>query len=242
MEHPVLMFGVVLVAYFVRGLTGFGSGLIAIPILAMFLPLTFVVPVIMSLDFIASFILGGVDREKTDWSEVRLLLPFGLIGALFGTYVLVNFPAPPILVAMGCFTVYFGFRNALGVQPKGQISRVWAMPAGIAGSGAGALFGTSAPPYIMYLTHRLADKTAARATFSWLYIIDGGFRLTLLAVAGLLLRQESLAAIALGLVPMGLGLFAGNRVHLRISREILLRFVGAFLVLSGTTLLARVVV
>ncbi|HET6718152.1 MAG TPA: hypothetical protein VFH22_00810, partial [Rhodocyclaceae bacterium] len=137
---------------------------------------------------------------------------------------------------------YFGFRNVLGVQPKGQISRIWAVPAGIAGSGAGALFGTSAPPYIMYLTHRLADKTAARATFSWLYIIDGGFRLTLLAFAGLLLRQESLATIALGLVPMGLGLFAGNRVHLRISREILLRFVGAFLVLSGTTLLARVAV
>lgn len=240
LEQSTLMLAVMLAAYFVRGLTGFGSGLIAIPILAMFYPLTFVVPVIMCLDFIASFIIGGVDRKRTDWSEVRLLLPFGIIGALFGTYVLVNFPAPPILVALALFTIYFGARNALGIQPEGAISRVWAIPAGIVGSGAGALFGTSAPPYIMYLTHRLADKSAARATFSWLFIIDGGFRLMLFAAAGLLLRVESLTAIAIGLLPMGLGLFAGNRVHLTISRNVLLRFVGGFLVLSGLTLLTRV--
>jgi hypothetical protein len=237
----ILMFAVVLVAYFVRGLTGFGSGLIAIPILALFKPLTFVVPVIMTLDFIASFILGGVDRSKTDWSEVGSLLPFGLIGALLGTYVLVNFPTTPVLVALALFTIFFGARNALGIQPKGAISRLWAVPAGIVGSGAGALFGTSAPPYIMYLTHRLPDKTAARATFSWLFIIDGGFRLILFAIAGLLLTRSALTAIAIGLVPMGMGLFGGNRAHLRISRETLLRFVGAFLVVSGATLLTRAI-
>lgn len=239
MDQLFLMFGVVLVAYFVRGLTGFGSGLIAIPVLALFEPLTFVVPVIMSLDFIASFVIGGVDRSKTDWLEVRTLLPFGLLGALFGTYVLVNFPTNPVLVALACFTMFFGARNALGVQPQGAISRLWAIPAGVVGSGAGALFGTSAPPYIMYLTHRLPDKTAARATFSWLFLIDGGFRLVLFALAGLLLRVEALTAIAAGLIPMAIGLFVGNHVHLRISREVLLRFVGGFLVISGATLLTR---
>jgi uncharacterized membrane protein YfcA len=232
-------FLVVFAAYFVRGLTGFGSGLIAIPILAQFQPLTLVVPVIMALDFIASFIIGGVDRSKTDWGEVRLLVPFGLVGALFGTYVLVNFPSAPVLAALACFTIFFGARNALGIQPQGEISRLWAIPAGIVGSGAGAVFGTSAPPYIMYLAHRLPDKSAARATFSWLFIIDGGFRLTLFALAGLLLTPTAAAAIALGLIPLGIGLYAGNHVHVRISREQLLRWVGGFLVVSGATLLAR---
>ncbi len=57
---------VLLIAYFVRGLTGFGSGLISVPLLAFWLPLQVVVPLIMVLDFIASFILGGVNSKRTD--------------------------------------------------------------------------------------------------------------------------------------------------------------------------------
>ena len=74
------------------------------------------------------------------------------------------------------------------------------------------------------------------------HFIDGGFRLILFAVAGLLLTEEALAAIAIGMIPMGMGLFGGNQAHVRISRDVLLRFVGGFLVVSGATLLTRVIV
>lgn len=239
MEHGGMLV-IILFAYFIRGITGFGSGLISVPILALFYPLKFVVPVIMTLDFTASFILGGMDKKKTAWSEIGLLLPFGLIGALFGVYVLIEFPTPPILMALGLFTIIFGIRNALGIQPVGAISRVWALPAGIIGSGAGALFGTSGPPYIIYLTHRLQDKTSVRATFSWLFVIDGGFRLALFVIAGLLLRQDTLSAIGLGLIPMLLGLYIGNRVHINITREYLLKIVGVLLLITGSTLVWKV--
>lgn len=234
------MLGVILCAYLIRGITGFGSGLISVPILALFYPLKFVVPVIMTLDFAASFILGGMDKKKTAWSEIGLLLPFGLIGALFGVYVLIEFPSRPILMALALFTIFFGMRNVLGIQPVGAISRMWALPAGIVGSGAGALFGTSGPPYIIYLTHRLQDKTTVRATFSWLFVLDGGFRLALFMIAGLLLREDTLSAIGLGLIPMLLGLYIGNRVHINITREYLLKIVGVLLLITGSTLVWKV--
>ena len=179
MDH-VLISGILLGAYLVRGITGFGSGLIAVPLLAFSHPLQLVVPLVLTLDFIASFILGGVGGKQADWSEIKLLLPFGVVGALFGVFGLLRFPSAPVLVALGAFTLFFGVRNVLGIQPHGEISRIWAAPAGLIGSSAGALFGTSAPPYIIYLTHRLQDKSAVRATFSWLFVIDGGFRLCLL--------------------------------------------------------------
>jgi hypothetical protein len=71
-----------------------------------------------------------------------------------------------------------------------MISIAWSVPAGLVGSGAGALFGTSAPPYIIYLTHRLPDKSSLRATFSCLFVIDGGFRLALFTGAGLFMKSE----------------------------------------------------
>lgn len=239
--EQLTILAVLLAAYFIRGLTGFGSGLIAVPLLAMSKPLQMVVPLVMSLDFIASFILGGVNTKQTNWREIRLLLPFAIIGACAGVYALTNFPPAPVLVAMGCFTMYFGLRNARGITPEGKISALWAVPAGLVGSGAGALFGTSAPPYIVYLTHRLQDKTQARATFSWLFVLDGGLRLVLLVATGLLLKAETLFGILLGLIPMLCGLYIGNKVHLTVSRETLLRIVGVFLMASGLSLILKVV-
>lgn len=233
--------GILLGAYFIRGLTGFGSGLIAVPLLAMSKSLQFVVPLVMSLDFIASFILGGINSKQTNWSEIKMLLPFGVIGASAGVYALTQFPSALVLASLGVFTVFFGARNALGITPEGRISSLWALPAGLVGSGAGALFGTSAPPYIIYLTHRLEDKTEVRATFSWLFVLDGGFRLALFVAMGLLLNKETLLAIAIGLIPMLAGLYLGNRVHLNISRETLIRIVGLFLVGTGTSLVLKVV-
>jgi uncharacterized protein len=114
------------------------------------------------------------------------------------------------------------------------------VPAGLTGGATGALFGASGPPYIMYLTRRLLDKGAVRATFSWLFTIDGGFRLALFLFAGLLLDPKLQIAYGLGVIPMAIGLYSGNKVHLDMTSAGMLRVVGALLVLSGAMLFLKV--
>jgi hypothetical protein len=227
-------------AYFIRGITGFGSALISVPLLALSQPLQFAVPLVLALDFTASLVLGGTNRKKANWGEIKILLPFGMVGACIGAYALVTFPTSPVLLTLGAFTMFFGFRNIFGLQPVQRLSRGYAVPAGLAGGATGALFGTSGPPYIMYLTRRLLDKGEVRATFSWLFAIDGGFRLALFLFAGLLFDPKLQIAYGLGLVPMAVGLYTGNKVHLDITSEGMLRVVGALLVLSGAMLFLKV--
>jgi uncharacterized membrane protein YfcA len=240
MADIVLVLCILMSSYFIRGITGFGSGLIAVPLLALSHPLQFAVPLVLALDFTASLVLGGTNNKKADWSEIRILLPFGLIGACIGAFALLRLPPTPVLVTLGVFIMFVGFRNVFGLKPIGQLSRGWAVPAGLAGGGAGALFGTGSPPYIIYLTRRLQDKGAVRATFSWLIAIDGGFRLGLFFVAGLLLEPKLQMAYALGIIPMALGLYIGNKVHLDMTSEGMLKVVGALLVLSGALLFLKV--
>jgi len=220
----VLVLCILMSAYFIRGITGFGSALISVPLLALSQPLTFAVPLVLALDFTASLVLGGTNRKKAVWGEIKMLLPFGMVGACIGAYALLTLPTTPVLLTLGAFTMFFGFRNIFGLQ------------------GAGALFGTGGPPYIMYLTRRLLDKGEVRATFSWLFALEGGFRLSLFLLAGLLFDPKLQIAYGLGLIPMAVGLYTGNKVHLDMTSEGMLRVVGALLVLSGAMLFLKVAV
>jgi uncharacterized membrane protein YfcA len=236
----VLVLCILMSAYFIRGITGFGSALISVPLLALSQPLQFAVPLVLALDFTASLVLGGTNSKKANWEEIKILLPFGMLGACIGAYALLTLPTTPVLLTLGAFTMFFGFRNIFGLQPVGAVPRMFAIPAGLAGGAAGALFGAGSPPYIMYLTRRLLDKGAVRATFSWLIAIDGGFRLGLFLFAGLLLDSKLQIAYGLGLVPMAVGLYIGNKVHLDMTSEGMLKVVGALLVLSGAMLFLKV--
>lgn len=239
MADMIMVICIVASAYFIRGITGFGSALISVPLLALSHPLTFALPLILALDFTASMALGGINRKQTEWGEIKLLLPAGIIGGIVGIVALLKLPPTPVLVALGVFTMFFGFRNVFGVQPVGQIARAWALPAGFTGGATGALFGVGSPPYIMYLSRRLHDKGQMRATFSWLIAADGAARLVWLAVAGLLFDSKVLIAYVVCLIPMAFGLYAGNKVHSDMTSDGMLKSIGMLLVVSGAMLFLK---
>lgn len=209
------------------------------PLLAHFLPLTFVVPMILVTDFLASLALGTHTRKHARWDEVKPLLPFSILGVLAGTTLLVNLPKAPLLATLGIFVLLFGARNVLNLHGTRTVSRRWAIPAGLTGGTIGALFGTGGPPYVIYLNHRLHDKGELRATFSGLFLIEGSLRIVVFLVAGLLLNAELLLAILAVLPLVALGLYLGNRVHIGLSAVQMQRILGGILLVSGTSLLWR---
>ena len=82
MTVPSLLFpaSVLFFAYLIRGIAGFGSALIAVPLLALTLPLTIVVPLVVFLDYLGSASQGMNNRECIQWKEIWPLLPFSVIG------------------------------------------------------------------------------------------------------------------------------------------------------------------
>ena len=55
--------------------------------LAHLLPLQFVVPFILLLDFTASVVMRHKAKQHVNWKEIRPLLPFSLIGIGLGVVV-----------------------------------------------------------------------------------------------------------------------------------------------------------
>lgn len=230
-------FFILLLAYFIRGITGFGSGLIAIPLLAHFLPMTFVVPMMLALDFVASIVLSRHTRLQVRWEEIKVLIPTSIAGMLIGAMLLVNLPREPLLVGLGLFVIFFGLRYLLNVHGEKLISRWWSLPTGLSGGLIGAMFGTGGPPYVVYLTHRLHDKSQLRGTLSGLFLLEGALRMATFLFMGLLLQDDMFKALLLSLPLMGLGLYLGNRVHLGITRRQQMALIGILLLSSGASLL-----
>lgn len=238
-EHLVFASITLLVAYFIRGVSGFGSGLIAIPILALWLPLTFVVPLMLLLDFSASILLSSVNLRQVNWREVRTLIPLSIIGIVLGTYLLTSMPLQPMLITLAIFVAIFGIRSLLNLQGNNTISRWWAIPAGLSGGTIGALFGTGGPPYIIYLGHRISDKTALRATFSGLILVEGTLRISSFAYAGLFSDTRLLWSYLVAMPIVAIGLTLGHRAHIGLTREQMMRLIGILLLGSSVSLLFK---
>lgn len=238
-EHLVFASITLLVAYFIRGVSGFGSGLIAIPILALWLPLTFVVPLMLLLDFSASILLSSVNLRQVNWREVRTLIPLSIIGIALGTYLLTSMPLQPMLITLAIFVAIFGIRSLLNLQGNNTISRWWAIPAGLSGGTIGALFGTGGPPYIIYLGHRISDKTALRATFSGLILVEGTLRISSFAYAGLFSDTRLLWSYLVAMPIVAIGLTLGHRAHIGLTREQMMRIIGILLLGSSVSLLFK---
>lgn len=227
---------IILIAYFIRGVSGFGSGLIAVPLLAHLLPLKFVVPFVLILDFSASLVMSGKTRKHARWDEIRPVLPYSLVGVVMGALLLVNLPKEPLLTGLGAFVVFFGIRYVLNVHGDQPISRWWAAPAGLTGGTVSALFGTGGPPYVIYFSHRIRDKAESRATFSALFLLEGGMRIITFLLAGLLLQPDLILSLTGALPLMVLGLYLGNKAHVGITNQQMIRLIGVLLVCSGISL------
>ena len=77
---------IVLLAYVVLAVGGFGSALVSIPLLALLLPVKVVLPVVLIVDFIATFLTGLRLRRDIALDEVKPLIPFTLIGLILGLW------------------------------------------------------------------------------------------------------------------------------------------------------------
>jgi uncharacterized membrane protein YfcA len=231
---------IALVAYTAYGLTGFGSTIIAVPLLAQIVPLKFAVPLMLLLDVVFGLFTGFRFRKQAHYREVGILIPFILAGMLVGVALLVKLDERILLGALGLFALGYGIYCLVQPRTAERISRGWAAPLGTVGGAFSAMFGSGGALYIVYLAGRIHEKSELRATIVSVVVLSALPRLILFGYTGLLTQSGMLTAWAL-LLPVGiLGFWLGNRLHHVLPGPRVVRLVYGLLVMSGLSLLLRV--
>ena len=170
-----------------------------------------------------------------------MLAPFTLVGLTLGVTLLVQLPRSATLLALGLFVCVYALHVVFRRDAVRRLGPAWAVPAGIVGGAIGALFGVGGPPYVMYITGRIAEPAAQRATIAQMVILNVGLRVVAFALAGLLVSRALWITVMAALPVAWAGLWAGNRLHLRIAPAVIARIIGAMLFVIGAALVVRTV-
>lgn len=229
---------ILIVAYTFRGVTGFGSGLISIPLLALFLPLTFVVPFISILDISASLIHSIHTRQHVAWKVIFRAIPFAILGVTFALFILKSVNTLILVKALGLFIILFAIYSLISPALKKNDSAIWPIFAGFFGSLIGTLFGTGGPFYVFYFQLQHLDKTVFRATCAAVFLIDGLIRATGFTLSGFY-TSTVLLNIAYALPIMFIAMYIGEHLHTNISQRSFQKAIGIFLIFSGFALLFK---
>ena len=225
----------------VYGVTGFGSGLVTIPLATHFVPLPYALAVFALVDFASALRIGLENPKHAAKQEIIRMLPFVLIGTVTGVTVLVNLPRSAAMLALGAFIALYA-TYALVSRPGAKlVSRHWAYLAGFSGGITSTLFGAGGPPYAIYLSHRPLAKEQFRATITLTTVFSIGMRVAAFAITGLLLKSEVMLAALFAMLAAMVGLSLASLAFRHVTREFLLRVVAVLLLANGISLIARAV-
>lgn len=229
--------GVVLLGYTVLGLTGFGSALVVVPLLAWKWPLPEVVALTLLMDVPASALHSGLNWRLVKWAEVRRLLPGMVLGTLAGLWLSQHMNSRWPLLLLGLYVAGVGL-HALRPKaaPPQPLASAWAWPAGVAIGVVEMMFGTAGPLVVAWLSRRLSDVQAMRASTPLMISVAATTVLLGMAWEGRLSgepiwqRWSVLIAAALG------GVWLGHRMAHLVSAARLRQIICGLLVLSGVML------
>ncbi len=229
-------------AFVVRGMSGFGAGMIAVPLLAFVIPLQLAVPLCSLLVFVLFVILVIRDRREIVWSELRLLVPPTIIGALAGLWLFASLDNRMLVLMLGsflvCYACYMLAVSALGL-PQLRCSQRWAMPVGFFGSFFDTLFGGGGGTLVViYINARGIGRAGFRATVAALWFTEMIARIGGYAWAGFYDAKTLLLFVAL-LPLMWAGTVVGERLGNRVKAETFSKILAVMLLASGISLLAK---
>lgn len=231
---------VVFAAYALRGATGFGAGVVAIPLLALTIPLNVVIPVVTTMGILASLGQSVQEVRYVDWRALRGLALPSAIGLAAGLWLFAALDQALLLNAFAAFIIVYGLWSFLPRAPAAAPPpRALAAAVGSVGGLVATLFGGMAGPfYAIYLKALNLDKRRFRASISSVLLCLGVVRAAGYGSLGFYDRR-AIAALAFFAPVMVIAMFAGDRWHARLEQAKFERLVAALLVASGVALLLK---
>ena len=216
----------------VRGYSGFGMGLMIVPLLSLVLPpLEAVVIVLIFGVTVALRQLPGLWRH-IDWRGLRLLLPAAIVTTPAGTWILGLASPSALRLGLSLAVLLVALFFLVGFRLTGTPGRGTIVATGALAGAMNGVAGLSGPPLVFLYLTRTDSLSVGRATLIAFFFVTDAVAIVSAWAGGLVHRETTTMAVLL--IPFLLaGVFVGERAFRGTSPERFRQVVLWLLVLTG---------
>ena len=230
---------VIFIATIFRSAFGFGESLVAVPLLALWLPLNVAVPLSVLLSITIAAIVVIQDWKKIHIRSAGGLIGFTLIGIPIGLLLLVKTDERIVKVILGAIISIFSVYLLLGKQLK-ELKRdniAWLFGCGLLAGILGGAYGINGPPLVIYGAKRRWSAQHFRATLQGYFFVASIVGMIGYWVTGLL--NSTVIHYYLYCLPVMIpAVFIGRMINHRLNSENFFKYV--YFVLLGIGLFLTV--
>lgn len=238
MTEIIIILLIIFFSTLVRSTFGFGDALIAMPLLAVFLPIKIVTPLVALIAFtIASYIVIQ-DFRQIKFEKIWKLVISSILGIPLGLFYLKGVSEEMIKLILGIIIIEFAVYNLIKPDIVTLSKSFWAYVFGFLAGIIGAAYNTNGPVIVIYSSSQNWKPNEFRATLQGYFFTTGVFVIVGHLLAGNF-RSEVLRyyfiTLPIVLITISLGGFLNKRINIEYFKTIIY----IFLLIIGILLIVK---
>ena len=233
--ETLLILATIGAATLLRAMVGFGDALVAMPILALLIPMGTAIPLVSLVTLSAAVMIAQGDWRHMELQTLKPMLLAAVPGTCLGIFGMHGLDERTAKLLLGCLVLVFAtcslFRGT-GVRLRDDRS---ALGFGFVAGVLGAAYNTPGPPLAIYGSLRGWNPTVFRATIQGFFVPTGMLIVAQHAMLGHftpMILMNFAAAVPL----MALAVWSGRRLSRNVSAAVFRRAVDLLLILTGSGL------
>lgn len=237
------MIAVLFVATLVRATFGFGEALIAVPLLALRVPIAVATPLAVAVSVVVAAITVARDWRHVDFHNARWLIGSSLVGLPLGLLLLERASDRVVHLLLGAVIIGVSLYSLIGNGgPRlSERHRGWLLGAGLTSGVLGGAYGMNGPPLAIYGALRGWSPVQFRATLQGYFLIASLAGLASYTGLGLW-RPPVITYFTASLPAVFVAIVIARLIAKRLDSARFFRLVFAGLVLVGAVLIGQGVV
>src|SRR5579871_6623975 len=236
----VWVVAVVFVATLIRSAFGFGEALLAVPLLALFLPVKTAAPLAVLVSITIAAVVVAQDWRKIHVRSVGWLVASTIVGTPVGLMLLASRHQRAVMVILAVLIMAFSVFSLVGKKPPElkSDSKRWVLGSGFLAGVLGGAYGMNGPPLVIYGAMRRWSAQHFRATLQGYFLPASLIGMAGYWFAGLWVPAVThyyLVSLPATLVAVFLGRIINHRLH----GENFLRYIYLVLICIGGLLIVQ---
>jgi uncharacterized protein len=218
-----------------QGMTGFGSALVAMPLLCFFLDVKTAVPLCTLNSIVITTFLVFKLKKHIDRKKILPLCISALPGTVVGVTLLQKMDAQVFKILLGSLLLAYSIYSLAFSPAPRKIQPFWTYIAGFFSGAIGSAFSAGGPPAIMFATLNDWNKDEVKATLTGFFAFNSLISATVHFFTGLTtssVLHNFLISCPLVLV----GTVTGSHFYSLIPHRLYLKITFGFLIIMGCTM------